>query len=51
MASETDGMKAVMAAGIRAVKAAENQSRLREANEHIFVMADSWGGAHGPRRS
>jgi hypothetical protein len=44
MASEADGIEAAKAAGIQADKAARNHSLLREANERIFVMADSWGG-------
>src|SRR5512132_1069251 len=43
MASETDGIEAVRAAGIQAVKAARNHSLLREVNERVFVMADSSG--------
>jgi hypothetical protein len=43
MASEADGIEAAKAAGIQADKAARNHSLLREANERIFVMADSWG--------
>jgi hypothetical protein len=45
MASEADGIEAAKAAGIQADKAARNHSLLREANERIFVMADSWGGS------
>jgi hypothetical protein len=43
MASETDGIEAVRAVGIQAVKAARNHSLLREVNERVFVMADSSG--------
>jgi hypothetical protein len=44
MASETDGIEAVRAAGIQAVKAARNHSVLREVNERIFVMTDPSAG-------
>jgi hypothetical protein len=43
MASDTDGIEAVRAAGIQAVKAARNHSLLRDVNERVFVMADSSG--------
>ena len=42
MALGTDGIEAVNAAGIQAVKAAKNHSLLRAANERIFVMTDPW---------
>jgi hypothetical protein len=40
MASGSDGIEAVNAAGLQAVKAARNHSLLREANERVFVMTD-----------
>jgi hypothetical protein len=40
MASGSDGIEAVNAAGIQAVKAARNHSLLREVNERIFVLTD-----------
>ena len=45
MASETDGMETVKAAGVQAGRAARNHSPLRAVNERIFVMADPSGEA------
>jgi hypothetical protein len=41
MATETDGIEAVKAAGIQAVKSARNHSLLREVNKRIRVVADT----------
>jgi hypothetical protein len=43
MATETNGIEAVRAAGIQAIKAARNHSLLREVNERIFVVTDPSG--------
>jgi hypothetical protein len=43
MASESDGIEAVKAAGIQAVKSARNHSLLREANQGINVVATTPG--------
>jgi hypothetical protein len=40
MGPETDGIEAVKAAGVQAVKSARNHSTLREVNERVFVMTD-----------
>jgi hypothetical protein len=45
MASETDGLEAVNAAGTQAVKAARNHSLLFEATERIRVMTETLGTA------
>jgi hypothetical protein len=45
MARETDGVEAVKAAGIQAVKAARNHSLLFEATERIRVMTETSGTA------
>ena len=43
MARKADGIEAVNAAGIQAVKAARNHSLLRNLNERIFVKTDPRG--------
>jgi hypothetical protein len=43
MASETDGIEAVRAAGVQAVKSARNHSLLRDVNTRIRVVAATPG--------